>query len=506
MPQEDETSAPTLPLRQFQKPVYHDRTSGILILHWSRQIGKSFVLAAWAVDRISEQLKRYDNWLITVLSNSRDNGGEFVRKCDEVCHRLGVAIEKKDASADLTYQNLKMEIRMTRRVNDQERVGRIKVLAANARTARGFSGDLILDEFAFHENSHAIWEAAEPILSANAEYLCRVASTGNGKHNLFYRMCGGPGPDDGTFFKSQNGFTVSRVSRTAANRLGIKIFDPNTRKSITPAEARRQALDKRAYDQNYECKFADENMCLLTHELLQQAERGGIPIDNQNWSGTSIARLMRAEGILFLGADVGRQQDISVFAVLECVGRTKRIIALLRLAGQRLPQQQAQLDRICALPHFHKACIDMTGLGLGLVEYAQEKHGTYKVQGVNFSATEPISERIRAEGRKAATARVTELMATELLSCFEDKSLEICVELDHEAREDLRKPEKITSPGGRVSIAAVRDGTGHADHFWAFALAIRAAATDAPAGRFAVFENTRISRVVAERRNRTVAG
>ncbi len=51
---------------------------------------------------------------------------------------------------------------------------------------------------------------------------------------------------------------------------------------------------------------------------------------------------------------------------------------------------------------------------------------------------------------------------------------------DGELRDDLRKPEKRTSPGGRVSIAATRDEAGHADHFWSFALALEAAAS-APA-------------------------
>jgi len=56
-------------------------------------------------------------------------------------------------------------------------LGRIKVLAANPRTARGFSGDLILDRsLAFHENSKAIWEAAEPILASHPDYCCRIAS------------------------------------------------------------------------------------------------------------------------------------------------------------------------------------------------------------------------------------------------------------------------------------------------------------------------------------------
>jgi len=147
---------------------------------------------------------------------------------------------------------------------------------------------------------------------------------------------------------------------------------------------------------------------------------------------------------------------------------------MLRMDGMRLPDQQRQLDVVCGMPKFRRAEIDMTGLGLGLCEYAQEKWGDYKVHGINFASTEPINDRLQAEGRKNPTARVTEIMATDMLGCFEDRTIEINVILDQDARDDMRKPERITSPGGRTSIAAVRDEAGHADHFWAVALAIRA--------------------------------
>ncbi|MDB6066453.1 MAG: hypothetical protein JWR26_2661, partial [Pedosphaera sp.] len=154
--------------RVFQKPVFEDRKSGVLVLHWSRQIGKSFTLAAWAVDRLLTRPGR----LVTVLSNSRDNGAEFLSKCAAICELNGTEFRTVDKSPSLGFRNMRMEIR----IRAGGMTGRIKVLAANPRTARGFSGDLILDEFAFHEDSAAIWEAAEPILSSNPDFLCRIAS------------------------------------------------------------------------------------------------------------------------------------------------------------------------------------------------------------------------------------------------------------------------------------------------------------------------------------------
>jgi phage FluMu gp28-like protein len=491
-------------LRPYQQAIFDDRSSGILILHWSRQIGKSFTLAAWAVDRLLSRPGR----LVTVLSNSRENGAEFVAKCAEVCHLNGTEYESVDKSQGVRFQNMRMEVRI--RANGK--VGRIKVLAANPRTARGFSGDLILDEFAFHEDSAAIWEAAEPILASNPDFLCRMASTGNGRHNLFYRMVsggrsmGGSGdpPDaasdpldastpaaarvarqNGQVARatqeegiciSSLGTKVSRITRTQAYAMGVKIYDSNTREVITPEQAREQALDKRAYDQNYECSFADENLTLLSHELITAAERDDAGfICETDWSTSVLAMMREAKGHLYVGFDVGRKVDLSVITVMEDLNGLKVVRGILRIQNMRLPEQQERLGEICRLPRFRRAAIDMTGLGLGLFEYAQEKFGSSRIHGINFSTTVPATRAVALEGRKRETVRVTEAMAMELLQVYEDRRIQHPA--DARLRDDLRKPEKITTPGGRVSIAATRDEAGHADHFWSFALAVEAGAS-----------------------------
>ena len=491
----------SLGFRLYQHRAFHD-PSGVLVLHWSRQIGKSYVLAAWAVWRALKSSGR----LVTVLSNSRDNGAEFVLKCTDVCNHIGQAFELDMSAPNVPFELTRMEIRIRRK----GKIGRIKVLAANPRTARGFSGDLILDEFAFHENSAAIWEAAEPILASNPDFRCRIASTGNGKHNMFYRMASGwsAGPakagtpnadatrtvkgdstsevhgvhplgcsvsnDHGEIFTSAAGFAVSRVSRTAAWQQGVKIYGlKNKREPITPEAARTQALDKTAYEQNYECAFADENMTLLTYELISAAQSDVVSIDAQEWSQASLVRMKEAQGRLEIGNDIGRNRDLSMVTVIEHVGQLRRVVAMLKLENMRLPDQQRQVAIACRMPKFHAYCGDMTGLGLGLVEFLQDQFGRYRIHGVNFSSTEPASDRIKLEGRKAETARVTEIMAVNLLACFEDRSLKDLPN-DPALTDDLRKPEKITSPGGRVSIAATRDEAGHADGFWSLALAVRA--------------------------------
>ena len=453
---------PVIKFREYQKPVFEDNETGVLVLHWSRQIGKSFTLAAWAVDRLLTRPGR----LVTVLSNSKDNGAEFALKCREVLNLLGIAKEAVGfAATDDTVEYSDMRFEVTVKVKGK--TGRIKVLAANPRTARGFSGDLILDEFAFHEDSNAIWEAAEPILSSNPDFLCRVASTGNGTGNMFYRMA------------TEGFFKVSRVRRSDAWKMGVKIYDAKTRKPITPDEARAQALDKAAYDQNYECAFASESGSLLTWAMINEATLGrsdadifedALPDGYLDKLGVSVS--------LFLGMDVAATHDYTVIALLRIDGPLISVVAWVRIRGARLPAQKAVLRPLLADRRVKRAAIDSTGIGLGLVQDMEDEFPG-KVEGVNFATTEPISTRLMAEGRKSPTARVTEIMATELAAAHEDKR--ISYPCDAVMRDDLRKPHKVRSASGRVSIAAESTQTGHADHFWALALGLRAAQSNSDA-------------------------
>ncbi len=511
--------------RPYQREAFLNRTNGIEVWLWGRQTGKSFTLAAWAVDRLVTIPGR----TVTVLSNSKLNGMELNRKCAEVCRLMGQAFEQADLSADDRFETMRAETRVT--VNGK--VGRILILAANARTARGFTGDLIFDEFAFTEDGAALWNEASPILAHNRDQLCRIASSANGKYNQFYRMA------------TDSFYPLRKVTRTLAYQQGCPVYHPITREPIDPPTARALAQNKRSYDQNFECVFEDENMALLTHELINAAERPDVgTLCDQEWSNQALQSLTGAHGgnrgggengkktaarwiaeasdgdemfrhllmqvcngsvdrmdallnseeeirigqayneararqerdagrMLYAGVDVGRNNDRTVITVIERVGNVYLTRAILRLDQMRLPEQQQRLETLLRMREVRLMEIDMTGLGLGLVEYTQEKFGATRVRGVNFGTSVPMTTRLEKEGRRGETVRVTEALATQLLQAFEDRAMQIPI--DTELRDDLRKPERFVSPSGKVSIAATRNEAGHADHFWSLALALNAA-------------------------------
>ncbi len=474
----------------FQVPIFWSGAKTV-VLHWSRQIGKSYVLAAWAVYRIltmsvGDPAKGIEgrDWLVCVLSNSKDNGTEFMQKVGRVCRLLGVAFEAEDLSADEHIENMRIECRI--KVFGHE--GRIKVLAANPRTARGFSGDLILDEFAFHEDSYAIWDAAEPILSANPDFQCRIASTGNGTANMFYRLVAGAravatAENPAGLCFSDAGMIVSRVSRSAAWALGQKIYDLKTGKEITPEQARAAALDKASYAQNYELAFNDAAARLLTDDAISGCEyqsEDECVICEGAWTPRALKFLGGLSGTLCFGMDVGRHRHLSTIAVGEKIGGIAFTRGILRMRETRLPKQKEEIARLFTLPNIGSGEIDMTGIGLGLVEFAQEapEMGVHRVRGVNFSTKEDRNERqaliAASSGLPIDSAKVTELMGLDMLQAFEGRAIRI----PHEdaLRESLRKPEKMVK-NNQVLIAAEDDDAGHADEFWAIALMLRALGT-----------------------------
>jgi phage FluMu gp28-like protein len=256
--------------------------------------------------------------------------------------------------------------------------------------------------------------------------------------------------------------------------MGVKIYDPATRQEIAPEAARAAALDKASYDQNYECAFNDENMALLTLASIgtcEYADAREWRIDHQDWSAGTLDFLRACPGPLGVGLDVGRERDLTVVTVGEKIGGIIFVRALLRISSMRLPQQLDRLRPILSLPNFGRLSGDSTGLGLGLVEFAQEECGQYRAEAVHFASRERRTVHGIAQGD---TALVTELMALDVLALFESRAIQVPCEMA--LRDSLCKPERIQNASG-VRIAATRDGAGHADEFWSLALMVRALAS-----------------------------
>jgi phage FluMu gp28-like protein len=176
-----------------------------------------------------------------------------------------------------------------------------------------------------------------------------------------------------------------------------------------------------------------------------------------------------------------------VFWLLECCGGvsfTRRVVVMER---QSFDAQEEQLYALLALPRLRRCCIDQTGVGRQFTERAQQRFGRWRVEGLQF------------------TQAVKEELAYPVRAAFESRALRI--PNDKFVRADLRAIRKETTAGGNVRFTADHGKNGHADRFWALALALHAARPGpAFAGSLRALGGQPASSRDAARQRRWVAG
>lgn len=302
---------------------------------------------------------------------------------------------------------------------------RITALPANPDTARGFSANVILDEFAFHAKSREIWAALFPVISKGQQKL-RVISTPNGKGNKFYELM--------------------TAEDSVWSRHVVDIYEAVKQGLERDVDMLRRGMaDEDAWAQEYELKWLDEASAWLDYDLISscEAEGAGRP---ENYQG----------GPCFVGVDIAARNDLFVIWVCEMVGDvlwTREVIARRRVS---FAEQDQLLAGVFSRYRVVRAKIDQTGMGEKPVEDAQRRYGTSRVEGVLFSAANKLG------------------MATVLKERFQDRRMRIAAG-DVVLRADLHAIKSQVGVTGQRRLVADGETDGHADRFWAAALAATAA-------------------------------
>jgi len=134
------------------------------------------------------------------------------------------------------------------------------------------------------------------------------------------------------------------------------------------------------------------------------------------------------------------------------VARTRRLACLDRMPFAR---QEERLYELLALPNLRRCAIDATGIGRQFAERAARKFGERRVEGITLTA--PLKEEL----------------VYPVLAAFENRAVRI-PPVDG-VSADLRSIRRECGVGGGLRFTAERGRFGHADRFWALALALRAA-------------------------------
>jgi phage FluMu gp28-like protein len=414
----------------------------------SRRIGFTYAEAYRSVER--RVRLGSDHWF---ASRDLDSAVEFLEDCKLFARVMNVA------ARDLGEQVIDEDRGLKARVLEFANGSRIKALSSNPDVFRGKGGDITLDEFAFHKKQRAVLKAANAAAKIWGHQI-RIISTHNGEGSLFNQLVrqvrAGTRPTWSlhrvTLQDAVDQGFAERVREVGSRKpLGSTPPDPELRLRFI-ADVRADCVDETEWAEEYCCVPNADSSAYLNYELIDRCRVPGLVLYED---AEALAANLLPGSVVYAGNDIGRRHDLWVLWALEPVGDVywTRMLRVLRKAT--FSQQAGVLNRLLAQRQVRRVAMDQTGMGEAPVESAQERWGRHRVEGCILSAQ-----------RKAA-------LAAPFKGLFED--VRIRIPADDDLREDLHKPRKIVSPGGDVRIVAESDTDGHADRFWAGALAVEAA-------------------------------
>jgi phage FluMu gp28-like protein len=387
---------------------------------WSRQSGKSFATSA---ESVRDSLVRPGQTWVCMSAGERQ-ALEWMLKARQWAEAFELAVDAYDETRDSAESLMKSaEIKFGNG-------SRILAIPANPATARGYSANLILDEFAFHEQPAAIWKAIYPSISnpLKGELRLRIVSTPNGQGNKFYDL-----------WTKNSKYSKHKVTIYDAVRLGLP---------VDPEDLKEALDDEEAWRQEYLCEFIDAAAILLPYEIIALCETDDL------------SAAQDPEGTVFAGFDVGRKKDLSVYYEINKLGDTQYTRDMVEL--ERMPYH-LQFEFLCSrIPKVHRIAIDATGKGEMLAEECARKFGG-KVLQCTF--TNQLKNELFTRQKRA----------------FEDRTIRIPV--NKTLREDLHAVHRIAGKTGLVRYVAPHTEDGHSDRSTALALALHAA-TDAGGPQF----------------------
>ncbi|MEZ0338122.1 MAG: terminase family protein [Aquificaceae bacterium] len=353
------------------------------------------------------------NHRVVVISPSERQSKELLDKVK--MHVQALKLAKVDFFEDT--QTFQLEARFPNG-------SKVIALPSKPETVRGFTGDVIMDETAFFEKGFEVYQAVFPTITRNQRYKLIAISTPRTKKDLFYHLWQTAQEDPAWF--------SYRLTIYDAVQNGL---------AIDPEELRRGIKNELAWKSEYLCEFIDDEDVLLPYEVIQSCEEENIEVDD--------LRLLR--GDVFVGVDIGRRRDLTVISILEKLGSVFYLRRLEILRNVSFSEQFKVIDHIASFAR--RLAIDETGIGMQLAEELARRWGEAKVQRVYF------------------TARVKEELAEKLRHAFIDKIIRIPP--DNDLREDLHSVKRLVSDSGNIRYEGNTED-GHADRFWALALALHA--------------------------------
>jgi len=425
-------SQAALPLAGFQKAWIADKSRYKFAVK-PRRVGWTF---ASTLEIALDSVERRTKWLI--VSRTKDTAREaafevkrFFTAMEMVAAALAEVVEEENWFGEARIHTFFMDL---------PNGSRIQAMTAHPDAIRGFGGNVLLDEFGFHADSFSLWKAAYAAILRGHRLL--VQSTPNCRQGKYFELARGCGLVEGeqTFHRKAGIWSAYWLDIFSAAPQLAEVGVP-----IDIDELRELAGDEESFQQEFCCAFLESTEQWIPFELIAAARSA---VARREWDPER-----PVAGTLYAGFDVARRKDGSVIwidEVFESLG-ISICVGVIEMYNTPFSEQERIAGEVLAHPKLKRMCIDETGLGMQIAETLKRQFG-YKVEPITFNLATKEAMSVRLRGR----------MEEKL-----DKIPDNAPDIEKQFSAIKRQPTN----SGTMRFDAERSDKGHADAYWAKALA-----------------------------------
>ncbi len=471
----------------WQDDFIKNRSRFICLLK-SRQTGFSFIVSAKGLVKALDPART--KYTKQFVSYNEDDAQEKIRYAREFYESIPNKYKKRlvrESTTMLEFEDIGGKTTS-------------RLISLPCRPPRGKNGDVCLDEYAIYlpRLSKEIYTAAS--FCTLRRGCIEVGSTPLGTIGKFYEIC-----TDREKYASFDRYFIpwwyAKVMCKDVKQAVQLAKNMNTEERVyTFGTDRLIALYENStiedFQQECECTFIDSSSSYISLELIYANTPGrreeDIPanIDNDDEyfeakRDVEVKVFKDADELvlnynpdihgkpLFMGADIGRTHDATSFYIIGNHNEKKRSVLRIELRNTTFDVQKNIYRKLMNQLPIYRSCIDMGGIGRDLAETLHNEYG---------ERVEPF----------AFTMQSKEVLAMAVKTGLERNEFEL--ENDREFHAQIHSIKRTPSSGGSFRYDAERNEKGHADSFWAWALANHAAtAIDSAPGLYAEYARKKSS-------------
>jgi phage FluMu gp28-like protein len=407
----------------------------------SRQVGYSFV---FALESLARSHLRGQHVSVFVSYNLAD-AKEKIAYLSQLHEELPLEYAKKK----ITDSKLEIAFQSNSASGSHRQISR--VISNPSKAPRGKSGDIYLDELAHCANDREIYKGSSALIIRSGGQLT-ICSSPLGRRGVFWEVARQELRAYSSYWRQAVpwwlcGFMCVDIRTASREAPKMSTVERVERFGTQAIKDQFGSLLLEDFQQEYECVYSDETLTFFPYELIMPCTDG----EHELYEALEDVR-ENCNGRLVGGFDVGRRKDLSELVIFEESKTMKTMV--YRKSFDRVPfaDQKVELQAVCNVLPMARLSIDNNGIGMNLAEDLEREFPGVVVREDFTNASKEVwctDFKVGLQKKMTKLPRLRDLVA------------------------QIHSIKKSVTPAGRVTFDTERDSKGHADLFWACALACR---------------------------------